>query len=875
MLGGGSGGEASGLGDPAPAPAGGNGAPPLADVRGHTSGFVYLGEDGIAYQMLWEGTAGQRRPGKEGLTGWVAPIAASDAPRSRIWNRELERLARCRIHCCAKPGNCNLHGQAFSIGSTEPPALHGTVVALCAQDAVIDLAAYARTAPVRPAPAPAGGASAGAVLPAGGSDAPPPRWGPAPRVPPPPASHAPATGAPAPADGGGASASAIRSAARVFAAPRAHVSPLAFLIAGEECGFRPLLHFGCGPPVDLVAQLLPAQAADWPTRPAHFYAGWITGDAEQEKTEFHLGVAPGGTGAGHYGPLLPMPPRPRGTPHNNCGGWFCGEGPGWPCLDAAAQALAPEGFAPWPVLADGLCAFHSILFFNGKAGTKAAGDLRTVLATALALKEGNPFWEAAAQLAGEAWNDDPASAPAEGSAPPPPRAPTGEDEQPPALMWSGSDDGDDAWACISVSSSSDDDGEEVVADLEKDFAAFLGFQPEDPRWQTFRKDIANAVTPEQLTDACEKGHAIRVQKQSKGSALAPAGGSQDASAGGGPAEPNPGKRHSRQRRHVEATRHTLIQEGRAFLAWQRARVKKEHRTKEAGRQLSMRGATAYLRMHTGRHPERAERKRLKRAAWLALCEEGDPKHQDAAPNSRRRLPKPGRRLGRPHMAPALRLELLWWFCSVRGVVSRTSPRQLKRKAKFFQRRYAEAAVAKGVPVTLPDITGQWVRRFCWQYRISLRKPNKRWKVSRRVLIQRLRIMWVNVHRARRQIQLCFGYDPEIWNFDQKPLHRSEVGSKLRGALSFRGVKEVAIKELHDSTRDRFTANTMTKSRPPRRRGGESPRRPAAPRGFVQGRPRNPSRSPGRSRRLSRRPRARGVRRLVVRGHQLQRLVLPT
>ena len=60
------------------------------------------------------------------------------------------------------------------------------------------------------------------------------------------------------------------------------------------------------------------------------------------------------------------------------------------------------------------------------------------------------------------------------------------------------------------------------------------------------------------------------------------------------------------------------------------------------------------------------------------------------------------------------------------------------------------------------------------------------KVRHDVLTERLQITWLNVIRVRRLCQKCFGYDPIVEGFDQKPVHFNESGSRMRRTLAWRG-----------------------------------------------------------------------------------------
>ena len=80
----------------------------------------------------------------------------------------------------------------------------------------------------------------------------------------------------------------------------------------------------------------------------------------------------------------------------------------------------------------------------------------------------------------------------------------------------------------------------------------------------------------------------------------------------------------------------------------------------------------------------------------------------------------------------------------------------------------------------------WLLRWRKEYQVSLRLPNRRWKVKRWILLEGLIITWLNVFRLRRLCALAFGYDPAIEGFDQKPMHFNESGSHMRKTLAWKG-----------------------------------------------------------------------------------------
>ncbi len=88
------------------------------------------------------------------------------------------------------------------------------------------------------------------------------------------------------------------------------------------------------------------------------------------------------------------------------------------------------------------------------------------------------------------------------------------------------------------------------------------------------------------------------------------------------------------------------------------------------------------------------------------------------------------------------------------------------------------------------------------------KPNRKYKVPKEVLAERLAIGWCNVARIRALCLATRGYDPEIENWDQSPFHNNESGSANVGTLAVAG-SIVPLVEGHADTRERWTANLVT------------------------------------------------------------------
>ena len=170
--------------------------------------------------------------------------------------------------------------------------------------------------------------------------------------------------------------------------------------------------------------------------------------------------------------------------------------------------------------------------------------------------------------------------------------------------------------------------------------------------------------------------------------------------------------------------------------------------------------------------------------------------------------------GRAFKAPELR-EALWeWFCTLkRSVRGRISPAYVLRKAKALSDSYILAHLQHGEQADAPEMNRHWLWRWRVAYNISLKKPNRKWKVPRHILLERLEIFWLNLCRVRRLCQMMHGTDPDIINFDQSPFHMNESGSKESKTLEIRGTSKVTLKEGHSASRERWSANTLTCSRP--------------------------------------------------------------
>ena len=95
-------------------------------------------------------------------------------------------------------------------------------------------------------------------------------------------------------------------------------------------------------------------------------------------------------------------------------------------------------------------------------------------------------------------------------------------------------------------------------------------------------------------------------------------------------------------------------------------------------------------------------------------------------------------------------ELLFeWFCSLRGAVKGRFPRKaLLSQAEQLRDDYIAECLRAGMRADPPALGRAWLLRWRREYNVSLRFPNRRGKVSRPVLKDRLRIVWVIMIRVR-------------------------------------------------------------------------------------------------------------------------------
>ena len=172
--------------------------------------------------------------------------------------------------------------------------------------------------------------------------------------------------------------------------------------------------------------------------------------------------------------------------------------------------------------------------------------------------------------------------------------------------------------------------------------------------------------------------------------------------------------------------------------------------------------------------------------------------------------------GRRKQAQALREAVMDWYNIMRHSVDlklmvRFPKHTLLVKARMLQQEYLARSLERGYAGPFPKVDMKWLNGLLREYRVSLRKPNRKFKVPRAILADRLRIFWINVAMVRKLVLLHWGYDPHCTNVDQSPFHGNEAGSKESNTLALRGAGRVPLIENHKATRERWSLNSITDS----------------------------------------------------------------
>ena len=227
-------------------------------------------------------------------------------------------------------------------------------------------------------------------------------------------------------------------------------------------------------------------------------------------------------------------------------------------------------------------------------------------------------------------------------------------------------------------------------------------------------------------------------------------------------------------------------------------------------------------------------------SWLANGQHGHESfHGSKNKSAWNRQRAPGFQ-GTPALVVWVRESLFEWFVSMRYAIDwkkyndrlrsggafkamgRFPSRMLYDKAKQLLADYCYTMLMAGKRLNAPKIDHRWLNTWLAEFGLTMRLPNRKFKVPKWVLEQRLEIWWLNLARVRALCIEIFGYDPEQENWDQSPFHKNESGSKDGKSLAVAGQIEVPLIEGHSDVRSRWTANLTTFSNKQRILDGELP-----------------------------------------------------
>ena len=167
--------------------------------------------------------------------------------------------------------------------------------------------------------------------------------------------------------------------------------------------------------------------------------------------------------------------------------------------------------------------------------------------------------------------------------------------------------------------------------------------------------------------------------------------------------------------------------------------------------------------------------------------------------------------GRKRKCPALRERLYDWFVDMRSVFSKLSPGTVQRQALLLANKVWVEERQRGNWPDLPNITYAWVRGWRHEYRLSLRMPNRKFKLNKAQMQTRAKHVWRANLRVRWLAWFCLGRSLIIWGMDQKPIYMNEGGHKNQKTIQFVGAELAVAKDNIAQSRERVSAMTTATS----------------------------------------------------------------
>ena len=467
----------------------------------------------------------------------------------------------------------------------------------------------------------------------------------------------------------------------------------------------------------------------------------------------------------HFMPLVHVDARASERPHSHCGGRRCGGSRGWPCISGLTEAVAPLGFLPWPVPGDGDCFFHSVLWLEGQEtlgveGLAQRSQLRRELAHLLGRQVHSALWSDMLPLLDEDAPIEAVPAPC-----PPVTTPVRIPPTPAPVLV----DDDGLLFCDPVFDLMDDEGGNLGEEdghgdtdaLDEDADAMVAAVSKAYKL-TSAEDLLMITSVVASFGPAERDTAMAMitsRSETDDALLAMA-------------------------RASEPFRDPGIMRVRLQVA-ERRKIGEEFsiHCKKEGFSIDDRLPKFLMdqwwqnRFH--RPIKHAEKMLLLRCRRLSANPEAK-LSPEKTKNFAQTL-----KLGPPMLGDSIDRSLFKWFCSIRGSVKGRIPLKLLH-AQYHRIRsdYLGVCLRQGLVPKIPASARPWIQRFRKRHCISLRLPNKRWKVPMVVFKERLRILWCNLVRVRYAIFLIFKYWPDIDSWDQKPFHFNEAQSELFLLLAY-------------------------------------------------------------------------------------------
>ena len=116
-----------------------------------------------------------------------------------------------------------------------------------------------------------------------------------------------------------------------------------------------------------------------------------------------------------------------------------------------------------------------------------------------------------------------------------------------------------------------------------------------------------------------------------------------------------------------------------------------------------------------------------------------------------------------------------WFINVRGVLKGRLPIKIFRSK--CQQVYNEWLKQQPEPVREQDqlkFSKHWIQDWMKEYKVSLRKPNKKYAIKKEDRIIRIKDYLKNIWTVRKYFINKYGVGSPVFNGDQMPLRRNEA-----------------------------------------------------------------------------------------------------